>query len=136
MTLDGRAVPGTTPLVVEDVVLSSAHQVQASLPGHKGAAVEVRPAVGDKVRRVHLQLATALGPLRVESDPPGAAVRLAGAPAGTTPLTIPGVRLDERHRVDLSLPGHELDQFVVLPEKDGNRFARKLVPARPARGRE
>jgi hypothetical protein len=136
VTLDGRVLAGATPLVVEDVVLSSAHQVQASLPGHKGAAVEVRPAVGDKVRRVHLQLATALGPLRVESDPPGAEVRLDGAPAGTTPLTIPGVRLDERHRLDLSLPGHELDQFVVLPEKDGTRFARKLVPARPARGRE
>jgi hypothetical protein len=136
VTLDGRALAGATPLVVEDVVLSSAHQVQASLPGHKGAAVEVRPAVGDKVRRVHLQLATALGPLRVESDPPGAEVRLDGVPAGTTPLTIPGVRLDERHRLDLSLPGHELDQFVVLPEKDGTRFARKLVPARPARGRE
>jgi hypothetical protein len=136
VTLDGRALAGATPLVVEDVVLSSAHQVQASLPGHKGAAVEVRPAVGDKVRRVHLQLATALGSLRVESDPPGAEVRLDGAPAGTTPLTIPGVRLDERHRLDLSLPGHELDQFVVLPEKDGTRFARKLVPARPARGRE
>jgi hypothetical protein len=46
------------------------------------------------------------------------------------------VRLDERHRVDLSLDGHELDQFVVLPEKDGDRFLRKLVPSRAGRGRE
>jgi hypothetical protein len=36
--------------------------------------------------------------------------------------------VDERHRIDLTLPGHDVDQFVVLPEKDGNRFVRKLVP--------
>jgi hypothetical protein len=36
--------------------------------------------------------------------------------------------VDERHRIDLSLPGHDVDQFVVLPEKDGDRFVRKLVP--------
>jgi eukaryotic-like serine/threonine-protein kinase len=136
VTLDGRSVAGATPLVVEGVVFSSPHQVQASLAGHRGAAAEVRAGMGDGVRRVHLKLSSALGPLRVESDPPGAEVRLDGVPAGTTPLTLPAVRLDERHRVDLSLPGHELDQFVVLPEKDGARFSRKLVPFRAGRGKE
>jgi hypothetical protein len=136
VTLDGRAVATPTPVVVEGVTFSSAHQVQASLPGHKGAGAEVRPQLGELVRRVHLQLPSALGALRVESEPPGAEVRLDGVPAGTTPLTVPGVRLDERHRVDLSLAGHELDQFVVLPEKDGDRFLRKLVPSRAGRGRE
>jgi hypothetical protein len=58
--------------------------------------------------------------------------------AGVTPLRIDAVRLAERHRVDLALPGHELDQFVVLPEKDGQRYFRTLVPAqrRDARPRE
>ena len=60
--------------------------------------------------------------------------------AGVTPLTIGNVRLDERHRLDLTLAGHELDQFVVLPEKDGQRFFRTLAPVQwrsgaPPRGR-
>jgi hypothetical protein len=46
-------------------------------------------------------------------------------------VVIPGIRLDQRHRVDLSLPGHEIDQFVVLPEKDGVRFNRRLSKLDP-----
>jgi hypothetical protein len=38
--------------------------------------------------------------------------------------------MDQRHRIDLSLPGYDVDQFVVLPEKDGNRFVRRLSPLR------
>jgi hypothetical protein len=44
------------------------------------------------------------------------------------------VRVDERHRVDLSLPGHVEDQFMVLPEKDGARVVRKLTPRPRSRG--
>ena len=47
---------------------------------------------------------------------------------GVTPVKVPGVRLDQPHRFDLAMPGFELDQFVVLPEKDGMRFHRKLQP--------
>jgi hypothetical protein len=36
--------------------------------------------------------------------------------------------------VDLTLPGHEVDQFVVFPEKDGNRFVRQLVPRPRGKG--
>ena len=39
-----------------------------------------------------------------------------------------GVRIDQPHRLDVALPGFELDQFVVVPEKDGSRFRRKLQP--------
>lgn len=132
VTLDGRPVTGTTPAVVEGVSFAQAHQVQVSLAGRKGASAEVPSRIGDLVRRVHLQLPSALGAIRVESDPPGAQVLLDGVAVGATPVTVPDVRVDERHRVDLTLPGHELDQFVILPEADGDRFRRKLVPARPA----
>ena len=54
-------------------------------------------------------------------------MRLDERSAGRTPITIPEVRLDERHRIDLTLAGHEIDQFVVLPEKDGVQYARKLA---------
>ena len=127
VTLDGHPLAGTTPLAVDGVVLSRRHQVQVAAAGRKAATVEVRPELGGLLRRVHVDLASALGALTVESDPPGAEVQLDGRTIGSTPLTVPGVRLDERHRFDLSLPGHEIDQFVVLPEKDGTRFHRRLA---------
>ena len=71
------------------------------------------------------------GPLSAWSAGGGAEVRLDGRPVGSTPLTLPGIRVDERHRIDLVLPGHEIDQFVVLPEKDGTRITRRLTRAAP-----
>jgi hypothetical protein len=88
----------------------------------------VEPQLGKLVRRVHAALPGALGAIVIESAPSGALVQIDEHPAGVTPLTIQNVRLDERHRLDLALPGHELDQFVVLPEKDGQRFFRTLAP--------
>jgi hypothetical protein len=141
VALDGRPISATTPAVVEGVNLSQPHQVRLSAAGHRPASIELSPKLGQLVRRVHAELPSALGSVRVESDPPGAGVRLDGEPAGSTPVTLSGVRMDERHRIDLVLPGHEIDQFVVLPEKDGVRFKRKLVSlhspnARPSRGGE
>ncbi len=128
VTLDGRPVPGTTPLVVEGIRLSGTHRVEASAPGHRTASLEVGGEPGRLARSVHLALSSALGSFVVESVPPGAEVRVDGKVVGRTPLTVTGVRVDERHRVDLTLPGHDVDQFVVLPEKDGDRFVRRLSP--------
>jgi hypothetical protein len=94
-----------------------------------GAQLAPRP--GELVARVHLKVESTLGTLTVESVPPGAEVALDDKPAGRTPAVIPGIRLDQRHRVDLTLPGHEIDQFVVLPEKDGVRFTRRLSKLDP-----
>ncbi len=124
--LDGKPVPGVTPMVIEGVNLSLPHSVELSASGRRALAIEVSPRLGRLVRRVHGDLISTLGSLLVESDPPGAAVRLDGKMVGSTPLTLAGVRMDMRHRFDLVLPGHEVDQFVVLPEKDGVRFLRKL----------
>ena len=41
VTVDGRPVPGTSPVVVEGIQLSSSHHVEAALPGHRPAAIEV-----------------------------------------------------------------------------------------------
>ncbi len=134
VTLDGAAIPDPTPTVVEGVNLSRPHVVQLAATDRRGVSVEVRPNWGSLVRRVHAELATALGTLTIESDPPGAEVRFDERAAGVTPLSVRDVRLDQRHRIDLVKPGHEIDQFVVLPEKDGVRFRRKLsVAARAPR---
>lgn len=131
---DGKPVPDPTPTVVEGVQLSQPHTVEIRAADRRPVAVELEPKPGELVRRVQGNLPSLLGAITVESEPGGADVRLDGRPVGSTPLTLSGIRLDERHRIDLILPGHEIDQFVVLPEKDGLRFQRKLVRTRP-RGR-
>ena len=90
----------------------------------KTIAVPVEP--GKLVARVHARLDSSIGAITVESEPAGASVVVDDRPAGTTPLTIRELRLDRRHRIDLVLAGYEIDQFVVLPEKDGQRFVRRL----------
>jgi hypothetical protein len=134
VTVDGRVVPGTTPVVVEDIRLSGSHRVSAEAPGRRGNALEIHGEPGRLARTVHLNLPSALGSLTVESDPPGAEVRIDGKLVGRTPVTLGDLRVDERHRIDLTLPGHDVDQFVVLPEKDGNRVSRKLSARPKGRG--
>ncbi|MFY3746115.1 serine/threonine-protein kinase [Anaeromyxobacter sp. Red801] len=126
ITLDGVRSGATTPAVLEGLVLSRPHQVALDGPGVRAVTMDLAPVPGTLVRRVHARLETALGAVTIESEPAGAEVRLDGRVVGRAPVTVLGVRLDERHRVDLTLPGHEIDQFVVLPEKDGTRFTRKL----------
>ena len=126
VTLDGVATGLTTPAVIEDVRLTLPHEVALGGEGLRRVTLSTQPTPGRLVARVHAELASSLGALRVESDPPGADVRLDERTAGRTPVTIPDVRLDERHRIDLTLAGHEIDQFVVLPERDGVQYARKL----------
>ena len=133
--LDGRPAAAATPAVLDDVNVSVPHTVVIQAPGRRPVTVEVTPKIGQLVRRVHGDLASVVGSVTVESDPPGAELRLDGRPVGSTPMTLSGVRMDERHRIDLTLPGHEFDQFVVLPEKDGVRFVRKLVALGAAKPR-
>ncbi|HEY6106281.1 MAG TPA: serine/threonine-protein kinase, partial [Anaeromyxobacteraceae bacterium] len=133
--VDGKPAADPTPAVVEGLRLSQPHTVEIRARDRRPVAVELEPKPGELVRRVHGDLPGLLSAITVESDPPGAEVRLDGRPVGSTPLTLPGIRVDERHRIDLVLPGHEIDQFVVLPEKDGLRFQRKLAPARRDRPR-
>jgi tRNA A-37 threonylcarbamoyl transferase component Bud32 len=132
VALDGAPTGQRTPAVLDEVVLAAPHEVTLSGPSLRELTVPVRPEPGRLAVRVHARVGTALGALTVESEPAGAEVRLDDRRVGATPLTIPDVRLDERHRIDLSLAGHEIDQFVVLPEKDGRSFKRRLVAAAPA----
>jgi len=129
VTLDGVKV-GATPRVVEQVWLSRPHDVLLEAPGMKSALMVVDPQPGMAYRRVHRALESALGALRVESEPPGAQVKLDDRVMGVTPITLTGVRLDAQHRIDLLLAGYEVDQVVVLPEKDGPRLVRKLARAK------
>jgi hypothetical protein len=130
VTVDGAPASGPTPVLVEGLLLGEAHAITLAAPDRRTTTVELAPE-RRAYRKVHARLELALVAVRVESVPAGAEVRLEGKTIGTTPLTIPGLRADERRRLDLALPGHELDQFVLMPERDGTRVSRTLVPLAP-----
>ena len=131
--LDGGRV-GVTPTVVEGVWLSKPHELTLTAARTRPSTIALEPLLGRAYRRVDARLADAMGALRVESEPAGAEVRLDDRPVGTTPVTLRGVKMDERHRIDLSLAGYEVDQFVILPERDGDRVIRRLARAVPRVG--
>ncbi|HSM91320.1 MAG TPA: serine/threonine-protein kinase, partial [Anaeromyxobacteraceae bacterium] len=126
VTLDGNPTGLVTPAALEGIQLFRPHVLQVGEQGMRTASETLQPRWGEMVRRVHVRVQSAMGALVIESDPPGAALQLDDRPVGVTPVTVSGVKLDQPHRLDLALPGYELDQFVVLPEKDGTRFNRRL----------
>lgn len=126
--LDGSPTGLVTPAVIEGVQLYRPHEVEVAEKGLRGASESLTPRWGQMVRRVHFKVQSTMGALFVQSDPPGAALTVDEKAVGVTPTTVAGIRLDQPHRLDLALPGYELDQFVVVPEKDGTRFTRKLQP--------
>jgi serine/threonine protein kinase len=133
VALDGVPTGQRTPAVLEGVLLSRPHEVVVSGTALRAATVPLSPGLGGLVARAHATLASTLGTLTVDSDPPGAEVRLDERRVGVTPVAIPAVRLDERHRIDLRLGGYEMDQVVVLPEKDGALVHRTLTAILPPR---
>ncbi len=134
VSLDDKPTGLVTPAVVEGVVLSRAHEVTVGGGSLKQVSIPLEPEPGRMVRRVHAKLTSALGVVTIESDPPGADVQFDGRAVGRTPVSVPSVRLDDSHRIDLRLAGFEIDQFVVQPDSDGARFARKLLPAKKQHG--
>ncbi|HSN13935.1 MAG TPA: serine/threonine-protein kinase [Anaeromyxobacteraceae bacterium] len=128
VTLDGTPTGAVTPAALEGIQLYRPHVLQVGEKGMRTASETLQPRWGEMVRRVHFKVQSAMGALVIESDPPGAALQLDDRAVGATPVTVPGVKLDQPHRLDLALPGYELDQFVVLPERDGTRYTRTLQP--------
>jgi len=131
VTVDGRSQP-PTPTVLEGLSLHRPHTVVLQAPDRRSVTRTLTPDLWRPTMRLDAALPPALGVLVIESDPAGADVRIDGRLVGRTPISLPGVALGERHRIDLSHPGREIDQFVVLPDKDGLRFRRTLQPVRPA----
>jgi hypothetical protein len=134
IALDGTPTGQKTPAVLEGVAVHLPHEVVLSGPKLRSTPVAVKPEPGRLALRAHALLGSSVGTIEVSSQPPGAEVILDGNPVGVTPVAVDEVRLDLRHRIDLKLPGYEIDQVVVLPEKDGTRFSRTLTPA-PAAAR-
>jgi hypothetical protein len=135
ISVDGTPTGQRTPAVIEDVAVQQPHEVLLTGPTLRPTVVPVKPEPGRLSLRVHALLGSAVGSIEVVSDPPGAEVRFDDQPVGHAPVTIEDVRLDQRHRVDLKLGGYEIDQVVILPEKDGTHLRRTLTPAPAGAGK-
>jgi hypothetical protein len=135
VSLDGQRSGQLTPAALEGVLLSRPHTVTLAGPHVKEVSAPVAERPGELVARVHVKVESSLGALVIDSVPQGAEVTVDDRPAGKTPATVPDLRLDQRHRIDLVLAGHEIDQFVVLPEKDGVRFTRRLITKAEPKGK-
>lgn len=107
ISIDGVPLRRRTPALLEPLE-SGTYLVELTRPGYlpwqgslavsrgEEAVLSVRLASADRER----------GGIRVESEPPGAAVLLDGRAAGvTTPAVIPDLEAGE-HRLELSAPGH------------------------------
>jgi serine/threonine protein kinase len=95
-------------------------QVLATAPSSGGNPI-IPPTFAEPPRLV---------PVRVQSEPPGAAVVLDGKPLGVTPLQVP-LRLGVPVRLELSLSGH-VTQTRVLRPRGGAQVTIRLasVPAK------
>jgi hypothetical protein len=127
---------GVTPLVLDRLwVPPDGRVLKLSLADHRDQELALAPSLAAVVR-LEATLPTALGAVRIESEPPGAEVRVDGKEVGVTPLEVPGLRLDQPHRFDLLRHGFEPDSFIVRPDDAGRSFRRMLIeePSRSARG--
>lgn len=107
---------GTTPLILARSPLPrKGAQLLLQLSGYRDTGVQAE-SVGGNLLQARAALPSSLGSLRIESHPPGARVLVNGEAAGTTPLELDGIPLDEAYRFELELRGYEPDSFVRWPD--------------------
>jgi len=105
--LDG-AQKGLTPLLIHDFPAGE-HRLRLSADGYSPQEIVVR-VLDRRPQHLVVRLASESARLAVNSTPPGAAVRLDGAPRGTTPCEIeriPGGEIELTLTLDGFLPHRE-----------------------------
>lgn len=124
--LDGVRL-GATPLSTTAKVPETGADLMLRLPEHREEQRRVSPGEHGAIA-LYVKLRSSIGPLRIDSEPTGATVRVDGREVGVTPLELPAVRIDESHRIDLEKRGFELDSFVIQPDPGAAGVRRVLVP--------
>jgi hypothetical protein len=115
--IDGRAVgtSGAQPLTVDDLPLGQKLKVSARLDGYEVAELIAEPSK-DRPAPVQVTLTPRASVVHIESDPPGAAVFLAGKELGITPLTVDDLAPGSEHEVVLRKMGYaDLTRAVKVP---------------------
>ncbi len=111
VTLGGEAV-GTTPLRLDELP-SGRHTVTLELAGHEPLTLEAEVTDGETTAPGDIELRAFSGTLAVESGPAGAAVRLNGEDAGTTPLLVESMPVGT-YEVTVELDGYEPESIEAV----------------------
>jgi hypothetical protein len=106
VSIDGRTVPGVTPLTItEGIESGTAYRVQVTMPGYQPWAAQLTPAGG--TLRQFVVLAPMPATLRVETDPPGAQaeIHVNGTPRGPAPIEVSGFLVGQEVEIRANVPG-------------------------------
>lgn len=103
VALDGES-RGNTPLTLENIS-PGRHQLSLSHPRYFSQTLAVDVEGRDITHELALLLEPAWGHITLDSDPPGAEIRVGDRVAGTTPATV--AVLAEGEEVTLRLPGYK-----------------------------
>ena len=107
---DGRQL-GVTPLRTE--FAAGTHEVELRYKNTTRTVMLEVPAGATIVQRIEWTAPKVAGKLKVESDPPGAAVIIDGKPRGNTPLMVDDITAG-KHAVDVMLSGNTVHETVDI----------------------
>lgn len=113
--IDGIGTGCVTPCELDDPPVGRRFELGLRLAGFRPYAEEVLLRRGDGDRTLDIRLRRQLGELRVTSEPSGAFVSKDGKRlAGTTPLTLDGVRADQPVELTVQKSGYLTKRRVVV----------------------
>lgn len=130
--LDGIGTGCVTPCELDDPPVGRRFELGLRLSGFRTYTEEVLLRRGDGDRTIDVRLRRQLGELRVTSEPPGAFVAKDGKRlAGTTPLTLDGVRADQPVELTVQKSGYLTRRKVVLLRDEEQRVEHFVLEVDP-----
>jgi hypothetical protein len=115
--LDGKKLPGKTPIAVKVPLVAGSHKLTFTLDDESPFTKTMRVPAGAAFLEEKAILAEA-GDVRVETFPPGAQLRLDGAKVGKSPKTIPGVDFEKTHRVEIKKAGFKVETVEIPKDRE------------------
>ena len=125
--LDGRAL-GTAPGTFS-ALPPGEYELRLTHPRYRPLTRQLQVRGKDLTESVSASLEPAWGDIHIDSVPPGAAITVAGKPAGETPATLQV--LESGEAVRLALPGYKTWE-KVLAAAPGSRQTHETVTLQPA----
>lgn len=104
VSVDGRPMPGVTPLLVEEGIESGrTYRVDVTMAGYQPWSAQLSPTEGPL--RQFVVLAPLPATLRVETEPVGATVMVNGVERGPSPVELTGLQVGQEVEVRVLVSG-------------------------------
>ncbi len=123
--LDGTALSGVTPIVVDDLFARQSYDVRVELDDHDTWS-GTSAGNGESVQRVKARLERRYGPIVVTSVPGGADVLINDELMGKTPLEIERIDLRGPMKLGLRRAGFEMHEEILGHLEAGHELSRQL----------